>query len=285
MARIIVGNRDGSLAIRKGRLVLERLSEEWPDLHMTLRTVSCGAGTDVTPLLAAVAAGQVGVAVVQAEHLPLELPEGLTLATVQRRADARSALVARGTRSFSQLGEGATVGVFTERDAAFVTAANPALKTHVCVDQPEAEMASLASGVYQALVISLATLAELDLRDRGEAPLEPEDFAPAPGQGAVALVVRDGDNLAFDTVYPLQHRPSVDRLRAERAFARALAAGQPTVPSGALAQVSADGELTLFGTVISGETVVQASTSGEARDAEEIGRELAQDVLERLAGL
>lgn len=285
MARIVVGNRDGSLAIRKGRLVLERLVEEWPDLHLTLRTVSCGAGTDVSPLLDAVGANKIDVAVVQAEHLPLDLPEGLTLATVQRRADARSALVARGAKSFLELSAGATVGVLTERDAAFVRAANPSLLTQVGTDQPEAEMASLAAGHYQALVIPLAALAELDLRDRGEVPLETEDFTPAPGQGAVAFVVRDGDNLAFDTVYPLQHRPSLDRLRAERAFARALAASQPPVLSGALAQVSSEGELTLFGTVTKGEAVVQASTSGEARDAEEIGRELAQDVLERLARL
>lgn len=285
MARIIVGNRDGTLAIRKGRLVLERLAEEWPDLHLTLRTVPCGAGTDVSPLLAAVAAGQVGVAVVQADQLPLDLPEGLTLAAVQRRADARSALVARGVKAFSQLSQGAKVGVFTERDAAFVRAANPSLTTQLCEAQPEAEMANLASGSYQALVLAVATLAELDLRDRAEVLLEPDDFAPAPGQGAAALVVRDDDSLAFESVYPLQHRPSFDRLRAERAFARALAGARSPVPCGALAHVSEEGELTLFGTVVKGEAVVQASSSGEAREAEEIGRELAQDVLERLEQL
>lgn len=276
-----MGNRDGMLAIRQGRLVLERLSEEWPDLHLTLRTIAAGSGPG-SALLDAVAAGQVGVAVVQADGLPLELPEGLTVAAMLRRADARSALVARGAKSLTGLPGGAVVGVFTDRDAAFVQAANPGLATRLCTSQPEAELVNLTSGEYQALVLSVATLAELDLRDRADALLEPEDFAPAPGQGAVALVVRDEDNLAFESVYPLQHRPSFDRLRAERAFARALTAGNAALACGALATVSEEGELTLLGTVVSGDSVIQASTAGEAREAEELGRELAKDFLDRL---
>ncbi len=279
-----MGNRDGTLAIRQGRLVLERLAEEWPDLHLTLRTVASGPGHG-SPLMDAVVAGQVGVAVVQADSLPLALPEGLTVAAVLRRADARSALVARGARSLSQLPAAAVVGVYSERDAAFVMAANPGLRTKQCTAQPEAELVNLTSGEYEALVLPVATLAELDLRDRADALLEPDEFAPAPGQGAVALVVSNEDNLAFESVYPLQHRPSFDRLRAERAFARSLTAQDAGLTCGALATVSDEGELTLLGTVVKGQAMVQATTVGDAREAEEIGRELAVDVIEQLKGL
>ena len=67
-------------------------------------------------------------------------------------------------------------------------------------------------------------------------------------------------------------------MRAERAFA----AGLEGRHVGALATVSDDGELELFGAVVENGTTVQVSTSGEAREAEELGRELAQDVLAQL---
>ncbi len=276
-----MGNRDGTLAIRHGRQVLARLSEEWPDFHLTLRTVPDTQAGNPAALLAALAAGQVGVAVVQADSLPLELPEGLSLAAVPRRADARSALMARGGKSLSQLGKGDVVGVYSERDAAFVTAANPLVSTRQCRLQPEGELGNLTSGEYQALLLPVAALIDLDLRDRADALLEAEEFTPAAGQGAIALVVRTEDDVAFESVYPLQHRPSFDRVRSERAFAQALA----PAPCGALAHVSDDGELTLFGAAVRGEAVVQATVSGEPREAEDLGRELAQGVAERLQAL
>jgi len=91
--------------------------------------------------------------------------------------------------------------------------------------------------------------------------------------------VRSDDDLAFESVYPLQHRPSFDRVRAERAFAAAVG----DMPVGAAATVTDDGELTLVGAVVKDTTTLQASVTGEAREAEELGRELASDVLERLA--
>ena len=278
MARLVVGNRDGTLAIRQGRLVLERLTEEWPDLHLTVRTVASQDGTGSGSLLTALDRGEVGVAVVQLDTLGPALPEGLTLAAVTRRADARCALMSRGPKSLDKLPPKACVAVVAERDAAFVRAANPSLTTELLGAPPEAELSRLAAGDYHAIILPAATMAGLDLRDRIDVLLEAEAFTPAPGQGAVGLVVKSDDDLAFETVYPLQHRPSFDRVRAERAFARAL--GGHAV--GALASVSDDGELTLFGAVVRGEATIQASVTGEAREAEELGRELAQDVLERL---
>src|SRR5690606_18460918 len=135
---------------------------------------------------------------------------------------------------------------------------------------PENELARVATGELGAVLLPAATMLGLELRDRIDAYLDTDAFTPAPGQGAVGLVVRDDDDLAFDTVYALQHRPSYDRIRAERAFAAALSGRQV----GAVATVTDDGELTLLGAVVENDTTLQASVSGEAREAEELGREL-----------
>lgn len=278
MARILLGNREGSFPIRQGRSVLERLTDEWPDLHLTLRTVGGTGGTEAEPLLDALSRGDVGIALVQLECLPTKLPEGLTLAAVPRRGEARSALAARGKSGFAELGAGARVAVPSERDAAFLDAARSGLATSVVAEGPDTLLNALTSGEYDALVLPALALTTLDLRSAIDRLLEPNEFTPAPGQGAIGLVVREDDDLAFETAYSLQHRPSFDRVRAERAFA----AGLEGRHVGARATVSDDGELELFGAVVENGTTVQVSTSGEAREAEELGRELAQDVLAQL---
>src|SRR5690606_3929073 len=123
MARITLGNRDGTLAVRHGRAVLEALAGEWPDLHLTVRTIPHAARQDSAALLDALLNNKIDVAVVQLDALPFALPEGLSLSAVTRRGDARSALVAKGHKSLSDIADGTKVGVFSERDATFLQAA------------------------------------------------------------------------------------------------------------------------------------------------------------------
>lgn len=281
MARITLGNRDGTLAVRHGRAVLETLAEEWPDLHLTVRTIPHADKQDSAALLGALTDNKIDVAVVQLDTLAYQLPEGVRLAAVRRRGDARSALVAKGHKSLADLGGDTKVGVFSDRDATFLRAIHTSAQTAVLAGPPENELARLATGELGAVLLPAATMLGLELRDRIDAYLDTDAFTPAPGQGAVGLVVRDDDDLAFDTVYALQHRPSYDRIRAERAFAAALSGRQV----GAVATVTDDGELTLLGAVVENDTTLQASVSGEAREAEELGRELAQDVLDRATKL
>lgn len=279
MARIVLGHRDGPLAARQARTVLTDLSAEWPDVQIVLRTIASKAGPD--PLLEALAAGNVAMALTALDALAPVLPEGLTLAAVGRRLEPRSALVARGTGSLPALPEGATVGVRDARDLAFLAGALPHARGAVVEGTVDAELARLVAGERDALLLPAALLIELDRRNRIDALLDPEAFAPAPGQGAVGIVVRADDDAAAELAYTLQHRPSFERARAERAFA----AGVGDRPVGALASIDEEGDLTLFGAVAAGGTTLQATTTGDAKDAAEVGAELAKDMLEQLAAL
>ncbi|HKI55530.1 MAG TPA: hypothetical protein VKB31_00145 [Trueperaceae bacterium] len=300
MARIVLGNRDGALALRQAREVLEQLTDEWPDVNFALRTIKNGdagnpGGAGPDPLLEALGRSDIGVAVAQLETLPYALPEGVTLAAVARRQEPRSALVTKGPRSLGDLAEGARVGVHGRRDAAFFAGQHGSLEVVEMSGQLEADLKLLTAGEIDALLVSAAKLMALDHRNRLDVLLEPETFTPAPGQGAVGFLVRADDDLAFEVAYSLQHRPSFDRVRAERSFARALLAGDGGGSAcadcvvGALANVTDDGELTLFGAVVkggaAGSTTLQASVSGEAKEAEDLGRELAADVRTQLGAL
>ena len=279
MARIVLGHRDGPLAARQARTVLTDLSAEWPDVQIVLRTIASKGGSDA--LLDALAAGSIGMALTALDALAPVLPEGLSLAAVGRRLEPRSALVARGTGSLAALPEGATVGVRDARDLAFLGAALPHARGAVVEGTVDAELAGLVAGERDALLLPAALLIEFDRRGRIDALLDPEAFAPAPGQGAIGMVVRADDDAAAELAYTLQHRPSFDRARAERAFA----AGLGDRPVGALASIDDEGDLTLFGAVAAGGATLQGTTNGDAKDAAEVGAELAKDMLEQLASL
>jgi hydroxymethylbilane synthase len=282
MARIVMGNRDGALALAQARAVLSDLAAEWPDVHLVQRTIRAQGGEgEFQSLFSALEKGSVNIALVGLERLPVTLPDGLSLAAVTKRLEPRSALVSKGVRSMAELRGGSVVGVPSERDKQFLTSAGHDFQVELLTGSIDHDLGLLASGDLDALILPCSTMLSLDRRDRVEALLEPEAFVPAVGQGSLGLIVRADDDLAFEIAYTLQHRPSFDRVAAERSFQQSLASERLAV--GALATVAPDGELTLLGAVAAPEgPVLQGTVNGEAGEAEELGRELAQDVLEQL---
>jgi hydroxymethylbilane synthase len=289
MTRIVVANRAGALALAQVRPVLGELTAEWPDINLIQRTIqSETAAGGAAALVDALVNGRVNLAVVSMDQLPLELPDGVLLAAVTRRLEPRSTLLARGAKDLAQLPSGALVGVPAQRDAAFLQAAFTGLRATLLGGTIDQQLNRLASSEVAALVVPASELIELDRRNAIGALLEPDEFPPVPGQGSLGLLVRADDDLSNELAYTLQHRPSFDRVTAERAFQAALAAGfaGDALPVGALATVPSDGALTLFGAVVSpAGTVLQATTIADAAEAADLGRELGQDFLQQLATL
>jgi len=284
MSRIVLGNRGSALALAQARSVLAELTAEWPDVNIVQRILQARSVQTTGTLLGALAAKQVSIVVASLDELPAVLPGGLTLAAVTRRLEPRSALVNKGQKGLSELPKSALVGVRTPRDATFLLAQRSDLRSELLGGGLDEDLAQLATGHLEALVLPAYEFIQLDRRNRLDTLLEVDTFTPAPGQGSLGLVVRDDDDLAFDLAYTLQHRPSADRISAERSIA-ALLVARVNHAVGALATMFGEGELRLFGAVaaVGGGLLVQAEVTGEAGESAELGRELAEDVLAQLA--
>lgn len=293
MTRIVVGNRDGALALSQARSIVADLSSEWPDLNLVQKTVPSGTDGDTAALLNALTRNQLSIAVINMERLPGTLPEGLTLASVTRRLEARSTFISKGSIGLSELPEGSTVGVPATRDALFLKSIAPGLSAETLTGGLDENLKRMAHGDVNGLIMPASVLIGLERRNLIEDLLDAALFPPASGQGSQALITREDDDASIELAYTLQHRPSFDRVRAERSFVHALEADNGQIMAqdgahaiGALATVSTDGELTLFGAVVATDgTLLQATTSGEAAEAVDIGQELAQDFRAQLASL
>jgi len=98
---------------------------------------------------------------------------------------------------------------------------------------------------------------------------------PAPGQGVIAIQIRDGDAATATAVKRLHDAGAAAEAAAERALLAALGGGC-LVPIGARARVD-DGTLTLSGFVgdPSGRPALRRSTKGSSGEPDVVGRKLA----------
>ena len=291
MRVIVVGTRGSALALAQTRFVVERLKESWPEAEFKVKTIKTRGDQGANPmeqaifvkeLQEALLSREIDIAVHSLKDLPTEEPPGLKIAAIPRRQDPRDAFLGKVYKRLEDLPEGAVVGTSSIRRKAQLLAHRPDLVVKDLRGNVDTRLAALGNGEYDGIILAAAGLIRLDLRNRIDQFLEPEVMLPAPGQGALALEVRQGDDLAEELCYALHHHPSHDRVRAERAFLRGLGAGC-LAPVGALAQVAEDGTLLLEGMVLTpdGKSFIRAEIEGDASEAEELGLELAQDVLEQ----
>ncbi len=297
MRSIAVGTRGSALALAQTRMVVAQLKEEWPETDFKIVTVSTHGDRDrgnlnslakgnkglwVKEIEDALLASRIDIAVHSLKDLPTEQPEGLEVASIPKRVDARDVLIGReGLKRLADLPQGARVGTSSARRKAFLRALRPDLDLRDLRGNVDTRIAAVSGGEYDAVILAAAGLIRLELRHRIDEFIEPDIMLPAPGQGALALEVRSDDDLANEVAYAINDRTTDDRVTAEREFLAGLGAGC-VAPVGAHATIK-NGVLTLEGWVaaLDGSEVIRATTQGDAAECADLGAELAQDMLTR----
>jgi hydroxymethylbilane synthase len=244
-----------------------------------------GVGVFVTAVREAVLRGDADVAVHSLKDLPTGAAPGLRMIAVPPREDARDVLVARDGGTVATLRHGATVGTGSPRRAAQLLALRPDLDVVAVRGNVDTRLRTVSDGSLDAVVLAHAGLARLGRLDAVTEVLEPDQMLPAPGQGALAVECRDVDVDAalLDALRSLDDDATRVAITAERSLLATLEAGC-TAPVGAYATVTRAGDevlVHLTGTVVSpdGRTQVRKSVTGNAGDAEAVGRDLAHDLL------
>jgi hydroxymethylbilane synthase len=239
-----------------------------------------GKGAFLKEIEEAMLAGEVDLAVHSLKDVPTALPEGLGLCAFLERADPRDALFTAGGRSLTQLPAGARVGTTSLRRQAQLRARRPDLAIADLRGNVDTRLRRLSEGAYDAIILAMAGVTRLGCADKVSEILSPEVMLPAPGQGAIALECRLDDRATARAAAALDHVPTARCVAAERAFLARLGGGC-NVPLGAYAEEVTGGELRLRGLVA--RTDGSAVLSGERRGAlpEDMGRELAAELLAR----
>ncbi len=301
-----VGTRGSALALAQTRLVTRRIVPEslrGEGLDVVVVNTSGDGlragqrpGGDksrwVAELEHALQAGDIDLAVHSAKDVPGELVDGLELLGSPGRAAPEDALI--GASSIEQLPQRGYVGTSSVRRAAQLLAARPDLQVISLRGNVDSRLRKLADdikapgaerpqppprdpGGFDAIVLAAAGLIRLGRQADIGCALSVERFVPAPGQGALALQARAGDEKTRAIVADLLDADASACLTAERALAQSLSASC-NPPLGAHAVPADCGCLQLRAWVglPDGSEWVADELVGGFYDPDELGRRMAE---------
>ncbi len=241
-----------------------------------------GKGLFTKEIDAAQLQGRVDIAVHSSKDLPTELPAGLVIAGYLPREDARDALIARGPlASLGDLPHGARIGSASLRRQAIIKRARPDFVVSLLRGSVGTRLDKVMAGQFDATLLALAGLRRLGLADRASVVLSTDEMLPAVGQGAIGLVLREGDDKAHSAIQTVLCAATGACVTAERAMLKVID-GSCRTPIAGHATISA-GLLTLKGLILSpdGSDVAEDQVSGPVHDAAQLGEALGRALRSR----
>ncbi len=238
-----------------------------------------GAGVFASALREALIGRDCDIVVHSLKDLPTAPYPGLVTGAILERADARDVLCARDGLPLKALPPGSRIGTGSPRRAAQLRARRHDLEVVGVRGNVDTRLDKVASGELDAVVLAAAGLARLGRLEAVSEYFGLDDWPTAPGQGALAIEVRAGEE---HFVRALEHAPTRTTVDAERRVLALLEAGC-SAPVGAHSFIDA-GLLFLAASVYSadGSRELTASHAVTLSDAPDAGWEAAQHVFDEL---
>ncbi len=297
--RLRIATRKSPLALWQAEHVAALLREAHPGLQIELvplltqgdriqdRTLAAigGKGLFIKELEVAIEDTRADIAVHSMKDVPADLPHGLIIGAVLKRADPRDALVTTsGIARLEDLPQGAIVGTSSLRRQAQLYALRPDLRIESLRGNVDTRIRKLDAGGMSAIVLACAGLVRLGLESRITARLDPKVCLPAVTQGVIGIECRRNDVRTAGLLQALEDAATRKVMDAERAFAARLG-GSCQSPIAAYAELDAD-RITLRGLVAEpdGSRLLRDTESGSAENPAALGRQLAERILAAGAG-
>lgn len=172
------------------------------------------------------------------KDVPAEQPEGLAIAAVPMREDARDGFISELFASFADLPHGARLGTASLRRQAQALALRPDLQIEMLRGNVDTRLKRLKDGDFDAILLACSGLNRLGFSEVIRERLSLDAFLPAPGQGALAIQTR-ADDADADWTRLLSHDLTALCVAAERGAMTALE-GSCRTAIGAYALIEGD---------------------------------------------
>lgn len=244
-----------------------------------------GKGLFVKQLEQAILNNEADIAVHSIKDIPAQFPEGLMLATICQRDEVRDAFVANKYTSLNDLPEGAIVGTSSLRRQCQLRSHFPHLIIKDLRGNVGTRLNKLDEEQYDAIILASVGLKRLSLEHRITQYIDTDLMLPAVGQGAIGIESRTDDKQILDIISVLDDKKSRACIQAERAMNNALQGGCQ-VPIAGYCSLNND-QLMLQGLVgrVDGSKIIKQQITGCINEAESLGEELAQQLLNQGADL
>jgi len=294
MKLLTLATRGGDLAIKQTQIVISALQKAHPQLRVRIRRIRSQGDKDrhttlwkltssgfFTSLVEeAVLSGQADIAVHSFKDLPTGGRDGLYIAAVCDRKFAADCVLADGqVRSLDALKASVRIGTCSLRRAVQMKRLRPDVKVEPIRGNVTTRIKRLDRGEFGAIILARAGLERLGISSRLSFCLSPEQFLPAPAQGALAVQVRCDDIDTRKMVAAIDDPVARLITGAERQILVATECGC-RAPVGAFARIT--GEAIVIHAFISdpeGTNFIRRSREGPAGQAKKLADALAGELL------
>ena len=304
--KLRVGTRGSALALWQAHWVEQNFREQLPEVEVHLEVIKTTGdrildaplskigdkGLFTREIEHALLRNEIDCAVHSLKDLPTQLPEGLTIGAVSAREDVRDVFIPHPenpVRTLLDQPPGATIATGSLRRRSQLLHARPDLTIVDIRGNLQTRLRKLKESSWAGMLLARAGVVRLELEDCIGEILSTEVMLPAVGQGALGIEIRTGDTPVHELVAILHDEPTARATSAERAFLARMEGGCQ-IPIGTHARLEggkdAETMLVLDALVgsLDGGTVVKGMRRGTLDRAEDVGRELAEDLIKRGAG-
>jgi hydroxymethylbilane synthase len=306
--KLHIGTRKSALAVVQAEMVLASLKKAHPEIDYEIHAMSTmGDKNQVTALHefgakslwtheleAQLLDGRLDIVVHCLKDMPTQLPPKCVIGCIMEREDPRDCVIMKlglEYKSLQELPEGSVVGTSSVRRSAQIKRLYPKLKFKDVRGNVNTRLSKLDAedGEYSCLILAAAGMIRMDWGSRITQFLDSKTpgggMLYAVGQGALAIEIREGDEKTLNVLNDLANLDSTLAGTAERSLMRTLEGGC-SVPIGVETTWVEKGKLLMKAIVVSldGSESVEAERSDDvlcAKDADEFGRKLAQDLVEK----
>jgi len=224
---------------------------------------------------------RIDIAVHSSKDMPTRLPRGLELSTFLEREDVRDAFIGRAAPRLVELPQGAIVGSSSLRRQALIRRLRPDIEVVMFRGNVQTRLRKLDEGQVAGTLLAHAGLRRLGLADIITELLPVDTFPPAPGQGAICIESRIGDERAGAMLAPIGHAPTAAALACERAFLAALD-GSCRTPLAGYARTDGD-KLSFRGMILTpdGAEAHEIAAEGSVAEAARLGATAGAQIRDR----
>ena len=291
MSSIIIGSRGSSLALQQSRHIRNLLQSAHPHLGVEIKTIqSLGDNQQDTPLPEIGAKGlftaeiesellsqKIDLAVHSLKDLPSTLPDGLKYIGSPKREDARDVFISHKWRSLEDAPVKSIIATGSTRRKAQFMEVRSDLEFRDLRGNIETRLNKLKTEGWDGIIMAAAALHRLNMSDQITRYLDPLQFVPAVGQGAIGLEIKQGREELEKLVESIIDIETTQCCQAERLFLSHLEGGCSSAIGCWGRMENRRFLITGYAATSNGSKVVRKSLKGMPADSDQLALQLAED--------
>ena len=292
ISKLVIGSRGSKLALYQANLVKSKLETAYPTLEVVINVIKTKGdkildialskigdkGFFTKEIQDALYNKEVDVAVHSLKDLPTELPKGSQLGAILERVNHRDVLVSVGGKKIADFTSEDKIATSSLRRKSQLLQMNKQVQVVEIRGNVDTRIRKMHDGHCDGMIMAAAGIERLGLQEHITEYLNETQMLTAPGQGAIAIEIREEDNDILKVLSVLNHEQSAICVTAERSFLNRLEGGCQ-IPFAAHADLEGD-TLTIEGLVstLDGRKMQRETITGKSKDAIQLGIDLANSI-------